>query len=65
MPSVRRASIFLKDHGLRKQSLASRCLLLLADIGLIAGLFYYCSMVDDDWDYWQHAPYPFHVFIVC
>jgi hypothetical protein len=39
-------------------------LLLLADIGLIAGLVYYVNMVNQDWEYWQRSPYPFHIFMV-
>ena len=36
----------------------------MLDLSLLAGFGYYCYIIDDDWDYWQTSPYPFHAFIV-
>jgi len=64
LPTVKRASIFLKDHGLQKDSWTRRICLLMLDLSLLAGLCYYCYIIDEDWDYWQTSPYPFHAFII-
>ena len=62
--SVRRAQIFLKDHGLQKESWARRICLLFVDLGLLGGLAYYVYIIQSDWDYWETFPLPFHFFIV-
>jgi len=63
-PTVKRAKIFLADHGLQKESCARRICLFMLDLSLLAGFGYYCYIIDDDWDYWQTSPYPFHAFII-
>lgn len=64
LSTVKRASIFLKDHGLKKDSWTRRIFLFLLDLSLVSGLVYYCLLIDQDWDYWQTCPVPFHAFMV-
>lgn len=64
MPVVRRASIFLKDHGLDRDSWARRLFLIGVDLSMLFGLYFYVSMISDDWTYWQKSPTPFHIFMV-
>lgn len=64
LPSVKRANIWLKDHGLKKESWARRIFLWILDLALISGLIYYCYIINEDWAYWQTAPWPFHAFMV-
>lgn len=64
LSTVKRAQIFLKDHGLRKDSWTRRIFLLTLDLSLMAGLVYYCYIIHEDWPYWETCPMPFHAFIV-
>jgi hypothetical protein len=61
---VDRASRFLKDHSLKKNSVCRRFFLLLVDLALVSGLCYLLWRIVKDQVYWTKAPYPLHIFIV-
>ena len=61
---IERASRFLQNHSLKKNSFARSCCLTLLDLALVAGFSSILWQVIQDQDYWRKAPYPLHVFII-
>lgn len=59
-----KAQRFLHDHSLRKNSLARLCCLLTLDLLLVTGFCLALYFVIQDEEYWQEAPYPFHIFLL-